>query len=375
MAAGLETLKARAVATWNGGELDLEVGGSWQITEPRPSWDDLLERQQPTRVRLRLGVLEKWDTSLLLYLFTVQQWCRASGAYCDTEILPEKMRVLLAQFGQAHETSMPQDRSESLLVNVGVAAIDTLTKIRGIFHFIGECVISAAKIAKHPRRFRWRECMDEMQQCGAMAVPIVGLISFLVGVTLAYTAAIVLRQFGGDIYIADLIGLAMVREVGAVMTGVVLAGRTGAAYAATLGNMKMNEEIDALETLGIPAVQFLVLPRLVALTLMTPLLTLYANALGVLGGLVVAYALLSISPTAYWVEMLTIVDLSDLFAGLIKATTFGFIIGLAGCLRGLQADRSAAGVGFAATSAVVTAIMLMVVADAIFAVLFEVLGV
>ena len=165
------------------------------------------------------------------------------------------------------------------------------------------------------------------------------------------------------------------RVGGAVMTAVVLAGRTGAAFAATLGNMKTNEEIDALETLGIWAVQVLVLPRLLALAVMTPLLTLYANALGILGGMVVAYGLLAISPTAYWVEMLTIVDLSDVASGVIKASAFGLIIGLAGCLRGLQAERSAAGVGRAATSAVVTAILMMVIADAIFAVVFDVLDI
>ena len=216
--------------------------------------------------------------------------------------------------------------------------------------------------------------MEEMQHCGAMALPIVSLISFLVGVTLAYTGAIVLRQYGGDIYIADLIGLSMVREMGAVMTAVVVAGRTGAAFAATLGNMKANEEIDALEVLGIPTVQFLVLPRLLALAVMMPLLALYANALGIMGGMVVARGLLSIPPTAYWVEMLTIVDLSDISTGVIKAVAFGLIIGLAGCLRGLQADRSAMGVGRAATSAVVTALLFLVVADALFAVAFNILG-
>ena len=216
--------------------------------------------------------------------------------------------------------------------------------------------------------------MNEMQQCGAMALPIVSLISFLVGVTLAYTGAIVLRQYGGDIFIADLIGLSMVREMGAMMTAVVLAGRTGAAFAATLANMKANEEIDALETLGISSVHFLVLPRMLAMLLMMPLLTLYANALGILGGMAVALGLLSISPTAYWVEMLTIVDMSDLSVGVIKGVAFGFIVGLAGCLRGLQADRSAVGVGQAATSAVVTAILLIIIADAIFAVIFNILG-
>jgi phospholipid/cholesterol/gamma-HCH transport system permease protein len=370
-----ETSGARAVATADGSALEVVLTGQWQITEPRPTWGALRGERTPERVRLRVDGVEKWDTSLLVLLFSIQQWCRVQGAYCDTDALPEKMRLLLAQFGRAHETSHPRDRSESFVTSVGLAALDTLVKIQDIFHFVGDCVISATKLAKNPRRFRWQDCVAEMQQCGAMAVPIVSLISFLIGVTLGYTAAIVLRQFGGDIYIADLIGLAMVREVGAVLTAIVLAGRTGAAFAATLGNMKMNEEIDALETLGIPAVQFLVLPRLLALTVMTPLLALYATALGIIGGGVVAYGLLAISPTAYWVEMLTIVDLSDLFSGLIRATAFGFIIALSGCLRGLQADRSAAGVGLAATSAVVTAITLMVLADAIFAVLFEVLGI
>jgi phospholipid/cholesterol/gamma-HCH transport system permease protein len=216
--------------------------------------------------------------------------------------------------------------------------------------------------------------VEEMQNCGAMALPIVSLVSFLVGVTLAYTGAIVLRQYGGDIYVADLVGLSMVREMGAMMTGMVIAGRTGAAFAATLGNMKANEEIDALETLGIAAVDFLVLPRLLALAIMMPLLVLYSNALGIIGGMAVANGVLSIPPTAYWVEMLTIVDASDVSVGVIKAITFGLIIGLSGCLRGIEADRSAVGVGRAATSAVVTSILLIIVSDAIFAVAFDILG-
>jgi phospholipid/cholesterol/gamma-HCH transport system permease protein len=154
----------------------------------------------------------------------------------------------------------------------------------------------------------------------------------------------------------------------------VLAGRTGAAYAAQIGNMKANEEIDALVTLGVSPVDFLVVPRVVALAVMTPLLALYANCLGILGGMAIARTVLEIPPTAYWVEMLTIVDLSDIATGLIKAVTFGLIIGLSGCMRGMQADRSAEGVGRAATSAVVTAILLMIIADALYAVVFHILG-
>ncbi len=367
-------LHARVSAKAEGDGLEVSLAGTWQITESRPSWAGFLGTQNPALVRLRVDEVGKWDSSLLLFLFAAQQWCRVTGAHCDTDALPEKIRTLLAQISASHETSVPFDRSENFLVTVGVATQDLLVKMRSIFTFIGECVISAIRLVRHPRKFRWGDCLFEMQQCGAMALPIVSLISFLVGVTLAYTGALVLRQYGGDIYVADLIGLAMVREMGAMMTGVVLAGRTGAAFAATLGNMKANEEIDALETLGIPAVNFLVLPRLLALGVMLPLLALYSNALGILGGMAVSRGLLGISPTAYWVETLSIVSLTDVAVGVIKATAFGLIIGVSGCLRGLQAERSAAGVGQAATSAVVTAILFIIVADAIFAVVFNIIG-
>lgn len=374
MPASIDVLNARAIATPQGDSLDLALAGTWQITASRPTWPEVRGAATPKRVRVHAAEVERWDTSLLLFLFEVQQWCQITGAYFDAEALPPKVRTLLDQLTQSHTTSVPFDRSSSFLTSVGLATVETWRKALEFSRFVGDFVLSVAAFARSPHKFRWRDCLTEMQQCGAMALPIVSLISFLVGVTLAYTGAIVLRQYGGDIFIADLIGLSMVREMGAVMTAVVLAGRTGAAFAATLGNMKANEEIDALETLGISAVHFLVLPRMLALMIMMPLLTLYANALGILGGMAVALGLLSISPTAYWVEMLTIVDLSDLFTGLIKGVTFAFIVGLAGCLRGLQADRSAAGVGHAATSAVVTALLLLVVADAIFAVLFNILG-
>jgi phospholipid/cholesterol/gamma-HCH transport system permease protein len=191
---------------------------------------------------------------------------------------------------------------------------------------------------------------------------------------MAYQAAVQLRQFGADIYVADLVGLSVVREMGPMMAAIILAGRTGAAFAATLGNMRANEEVDALEALGISPVQFLVLPRLVALVCMMPLLALYANCVGILGGMVVAAGVLDIPPSAYWIETQSIVDLSDVNSGLIKSVAFGVLIGLSGCLRGLQAERSAVGVGRAATSAVVTGILLIIIADALFAVVFNMLG-
>lgn len=374
MPATQPTEPARAFAEQRGDVLEVVVGGVWQITQPRVTWDMVRAGATPKQIRVRLEDLGRWDTSLLLFLFEIDAWCRTTGASLDQSAVPENIRNLAAQLARSHDTSAPFDRSEGFLTAVGVATLDIGRNAKSIFHFVGETVLSSVRLAKNPVRFRWRDWAYEMQQCGAMALPIVSLISFLVGVTLAYTGAIVLRQYGGDIYIADLIGLSMVRETGAVMTAVVLAGRTGAAFAATLGNMKANEEIDALETLGISPVQFLVLPRLLALGIMTPLLALYSNALGMIGGMAVALSLLAIQPSAYWAEMQTSIDMSDMWVGVIKAAAFGIIIGISGCLRGLQAERSAAGVGRAATSAVVTAILFLVVADALFAVVFNILG-
>jgi phospholipid/cholesterol/gamma-HCH transport system permease protein len=362
---------ARAYERLDGESLAVSLAGKWRITESRPAWSALLGSHQPKRVRVDVAAVERWDSSLLLFLWEANQWCQMSGAYFDQDALPEKMRGLLAQFAASHASSVPFDRSRSFVDAVGKAAIEATVRARDFANFVGECVLGAFRVLAHPRKFRWGDCIDEMQNCGAMALPIVSLISYLTGVTLAYTGAIVLRQYGADIFVADLIGLAVVREMGAVMTGVVLAGRTGAAFAATLGNMKANEEIDALETLGISPINFLVLPRLLALAVMMPLLALYANALGVLGGMTISYTILNIPPAAYWVEMGTSVSIGDISVGLIKACAFGLIVGLSGCLRGFQAERSAAGVGLAATSAVVTSILLIVVGDALFAVLFN----
>jgi phospholipid/cholesterol/gamma-HCH transport system permease protein len=375
MPANTDVAKAHANARVEGDALLIELGGLWHITVERPSWIKIVGKTTPARVKITLVELENWDSSLLLFLFEVQKWCVAAKATLDASELPPKMRDLLRQIVAAQGKDEPVDRSENPVSLIGLAVFDVLAKVKQIANFVGECTLATVRLAKNPIRFRWRDCLSEMQQCGAMALPIVGLIGLLVGLTLAYTAAVLLREFGADIYVANFVGLVMVREMGPMMTGIILAGRTGAAFAATLGNMKAGEEIDAFETFGIRSIDFLVLPRLVAVTLMTPLLTLYANMLGIVGGLFVAAGLLSIPPTAYWVQMQASVDLSDLVSGVIKAITFGGIIGLSGCLRGLQSERSAIGVGRSTTSAVVTAILLLVVADAIYAVIFNMLGI
>ena len=351
------------------------LSGRWKITEGRPLWLELSKGAPPKRLRFELANLETWDSSLLLFLYEAQQWCAVAGITMDVSALPERLRELLGQIVAAQGKEKPIDRRENPLTMIGLAAFDVVAKVKQISHFVGECTLASVRLARDPRRFRWMDCVAEMQHCGAMALPIVGLIGMLVGLTMAYTAAVLLREFGADIYVANFVGLVMVREMGPMMTAVILSGRTGAAYAATLGNMKAGEEIDAFETLGIRSVDFLVMPRMVAITVMTPLLTLYASMLGIVGGLFVASGILKIPPAGYWVQLQGAVDLSDVCSGMIKAVTFGGIIGLSGCLRGLQSDRSASGVGQATTSAVVTSILLLIVADAIYAVLFNILGV
>jgi phospholipid/cholesterol/gamma-HCH transport system permease protein len=370
------TTAARVEARLEGDCLKVELGGRWRVTQERPNWTGVLAGRRPARVQFSMADdLKGWDSALVLLVDEALRWCRSHDAFCDLGGLPEAARRLATQMtaAQAAQATRPRARVGSLLAALGGWAERAWLEGIEITSFVGECVLGGLFFLRHPGKFRWRDCLGEMQQCGERALPIVGLISFLVGVTLAYTGALVLRQVGGDIWLADLIGLAMVRETAAVMTAVVLAGRTGAAYAATLGNMKAGEELDAFVTFGISPVNFLVLPRVVALTLMMPLLAVYSNALGMLGGLVVARQLLGIQPAAYWVEMFANVTLTDIATGLIKAVVFGLIVGLAGCLRGLQAERSAEGVGRAATSAVVMALLLLVVADALFAVVFHIL--
>jgi phospholipid/cholesterol/gamma-HCH transport system permease protein len=211
--------------------------------------------------------------------------------------------------------------------------------------------------------------------CGAAALPIVTLISFLVGLILAFVGAVQLQQFGAQIYVADLVGIAMAREMGALMAAIIMSGRTGAAFAAQLGTMQVNEEIDALSTFGLSSMDFLVLPRMIALIAMMPLLCIYADLMGILGGALVGVGMLHLSVTQYANETIQGVHLSDFAVGLVKSSVFGVIVAIAGCMRGIQSGRSASAVGLAATSAVVTAIVFIIVTDGLFAVLTNVLGV
>jgi phospholipid/cholesterol/gamma-HCH transport system permease protein len=263
----------------------------------------------------------------------------------------------------------------SVLERIGTTAIGAAGSLTEMLNFLGEMTISSVRLFGMKARYRASDLFLLIQQCGAQALPIVTLISFLVGVILAFVGAVQLKQFGAQIYVADLVGIAMMREMGAMMTGIIMAGRTGAAFAAQLGTMKVTQEVDALTTAGFSPLEFLVLPRVIALILMMPLLCLYADFVGVLGGAVIGVGMLDLSWTTYFQETVNAITLSDILGGVFKSSVYGVLIALSGCLRGLQCANSSSAVGDAATSAVVTGIVAIVVACGSFAVVFYILGI
>jgi phospholipid/cholesterol/gamma-HCH transport system permease protein len=320
--------------------------------------------------------LTNWDSGLLTFLIKVIDQCSRSSIVIDREGLPQGVRRLLelASAVPAKETHKEGVR-EPFLSRVGASAVEFAQSSGEMLAFIGEAFLAFIKLLVGKARFRRSELFLIIQECGAQALPIVSLISFLVGLILAFVGAVQLKMFGAQIYVADLVGIAMAREMGAMMTGIIMAGRTGASFAAQLGTMEVNEEIDALKTMGISPMEFLVLPRMLALVIMMPLLCLYADLVGIFGGVVVGVSMLDLSFTQYFTQTLAALDLTDFGIGIFKSAIYGVLIALSGCLRGIQCGRSASAVGVAATSAVVTAIVAIIVSNGIFAVITNMLGI
>jgi phospholipid/cholesterol/gamma-HCH transport system permease protein len=235
--------------------------------------------------------------------------------------------------------------------------------------FLGENVLAFVTLLRGRAQFRWADAFLVMQQCGPQALGIVAMINFLVGLILAFVGAIELQRFGASIYVADLVGIATVREMGCIMTGIILCGRTGAAFAAQLGTMKVNEEISALQTFGISPLEFLVLPRMVALLVMMPRLCVFADLISIAGGFVVSVSMLGVTPTEYFARIVHAIQLKSFLLGIGKGSFFGFLVAYSGCFRGMQSGSSAAAVGEATTKAVVTGIIAIIASDGLFAVL------
>jgi phospholipid/cholesterol/gamma-HCH transport system permease protein len=285
--------------------------------------------------------------------------------------LAPAFEALLRQFDPTRFTSAPdpEPKRRPALEEIGFIASGIARDIHEQVAFVGELVAALAFAVRHPSTIRWRDVATICERVGADALPIVGLISFLLGVILAFQSAIPMRKFGAEIFVADLIGLSMLRELGPLMTAILLAGRSGAAFAAEIGTMKVNEEVNALTTMGLDPVRFLVTTRVLAAIFMTPLLTLWADLISLLGGALTLQSF-SIPFVTFVHEVEGIVDFKDFLAGWIKSFVFAVLIAGIGCLRGLQTSAGASSVGEAATRAVVSGIILLVVVDGLFAVLY-----
>jgi len=363
------------------GVLQIEVSGNWTLAGGLPSTGEVEKAVDSSQGLSRLCFdsesLENWDSSLVNLVYKLARHARRADMSLDLSGLPDGLKVLLdlAEVVPAHQEVRDHRPDTSFLDDVGAEAIDFCRSVVDIVRFVGGVAVSMGRMLVGRARYRRSDLFFIIQQVGAQALPIVSLISVLVGLILAFIGAVQLEQFGGDIYIANLVGLGMMRDMGAMMAAIILAGRTGAAFAAELGTMTVNEEIDALRTMGISPIDFLVVPRILALVLMMPLLTLYADLMGILGGALVGVTLFDIGIYEYFRQTRSAIDLFDVFGGLFKGLVYGAIVAVSGCLRGIECGRSAAAVGIATTSAVVTSIVFIVVACAVLTVTYNILNI
>jgi phospholipid/cholesterol/gamma-HCH transport system permease protein len=361
--------------------LVVRLAGDWHLRHGLPS-SDLVAKQldtapKPAKLTFDAADLRDWDSGLLTFLIGVSELCHKRKLPADWSPLPEGVRSLI-QLAEAvpEKTGARAEVSHtSFIEELGHEAISYAKGLDDFLRFVGEVAISFARLAVGKARFRRVDLMIVIQDCGASAFGIVTLVTFLVGIILAFEGAVQLQQFGASIFVADLVGISMTRDMGAMMTAIIMAGRTGAAFAAQLGSMKVTQEIDALTTMGVSPLEFLVLPRVLALFLMIPLLCIYADCLGVAGGAFVSATMLHIPLGMYLRETKAALTLTDIFGGVFKAAVYGIIIAVAGCLRGFQCGNSSSAVGDAATEAVVTGIVYVIVACGIFAFIFNVLGI
>jgi phospholipid/cholesterol/gamma-HCH transport system permease protein len=361
--------------------LELRLSGDWVAGARIPASDEVLEalsgEARPHSIRFDCHGLGAWDSLLLTFLLKILVCCEAQGIAADRSGLPAGVRGMLelAQAVPERQDANRPAEPRGFLAMVGRHTLNGIEDFRNLADFVGEATLAFGRLLLGRARFRGGDLWRLLEECGPNALPIISLISVLTGMILAFVGAVQLRLFGAQIFIADLVGLGMAREMGAMMTAVLMAGRTGAAYAAELGSMTVNDEIDALKTSGFPPMEFLVLPRILALFAMTPFLCIYADVLGMFGGALVAAGLFDISFSEYFIQIENRLRLIDFQVGVAKSAVFGILVAVAGCMRGLQCARSATAVGLATTSAVVTGIVFIVVSDAVMTLIVTALNV
>src|SRR5258706_352487 len=366
-----------AVRAKEGGVLLVQLAGDWRTQSGLPGIEpveEALDARQMKALEFETRELGQWDTGLIMFVLTCAELCKQRKLDFQNQGLPKGVAGLV-EISQAEppKEQAPRKSPGPFLARVGEWGIALWSGGKEMLTFLGESVLAFFKLLRGQAQFRWADMWLVMQQCGPQALGIVALINFIVGLILAFVGATQLSRFGASVYVADLVAIATVREMGCMMTGIILSGRTGAAFAAQLGTMKVNQEIEAFQTFDISPVEFLVLPRMLALVLVMPLLCAFADLIAIAGGLLISWGMLDITPDLYLRRTLDIIELKSFLLGVVKGTYFGFVIAFTGCLRGMQCGNNAAAVGQATTSAVVTGITAIIASDGIFAVFCHIL--
>jgi phospholipid/cholesterol/gamma-HCH transport system permease protein len=356
----------------NGGDTLVTLIGDWTTQDggaaASTATASMFDRRELKAIEFDSSRLGRWDSSLLVYLLAVRRAAAPRSIRVDDSGIPVAARQLLALVQQQVTPPAAAPRRPMFVERLGLRAIAQWCELAALTVLVGGQLLQTGAALLGRAKMRRIDLVRCMYDAGIAALPMVALVNVLVGAILAFVGAIELRRFGADIYIANLVGLAQVREMAAVMTAIVMSGRTGGAYAAEIASMQGSSELDALRALGIPLQDYLVLPRVMALTLMTPVLYLYGSAIGILGGYAVAVSMLNISSELFIEQTRSAVTMHEIAFGLTKSFAFGALIALAGCRIGLKAGRSANDVGQAATSAVVVSIIGIIMLDAVFAV-------
>ncbi len=360
------------------GRMVVRVGGAWRLEGAWPTADLVLRRlaalPRPEGVRLESAALESWDSSLVAFLSRVQEGCSERQMAVDPSGLPERLARLLTLAAAVKKVTLPSRPREPALALLGGLVLGGLARGADVLAFLGESTAAVALLARGKARFRGAELEAMLEDCGPRALPVIGLLTAMLGATFAYLGAAQLKLFGAQIYVANLVAIATVREMAPLIVGIIMAGRTGASFAAHIGSMQVNEEVDALQTAGIQPVAFLMLPRLLALVAMLPLLCIYGDVCGVAAGMAVGVWGLGLGPQEYWRQTQAALGGNDIAIGLVKSLCFAVLVALSGCFQGFASGRNAAGVGRATTRAVVQAIVLIMVVDAAWAISLSALG-
>ena len=364
-----------------GETLLLSAGGSWE-TASLAQLDVGLRRLARARVRaarIDLGAVDNMDTAGAWLLYRTRKELRARGVAAEFQGAKPAHADILNRI-ETGDVEQTLERDEvgpvlAMVERVGRASIAALGEGADLLSFLGATVITAGRAAVKPRRIRFTSLISHLEQVGLNAMPIVGLLSFLIGMVIAYQGAEQLRRFGAEIFTVDLLGIFMLREMGILLTAIIVAGRSGSAFTAQIGTMQVNEEVDAMRTLGLDPLEVLVLPRILALVIALPLLTVLADVMGLAGGALMSMAVIDITLVQFMERLKDVVPLWAFWVGLIKAPVFGLLIGLVGCREGLNVVGSAESVGRHTTKSVVVSIFLVIVADALFSIFFLNIGV